>query len=171
MSVTNSSLGSRQAGGNSSAAINASIIVVALALGVWLMVDQRQMSWPPSQLLANLTTLAGCLALVGPLVLIRQDRSRAGVGDLVWLTAGCLTWLYNLAALTRGAFVLERAPNPSGSLVMGLAVLAVLIAGIRLLGMGRNWTWTNITGLVLAVFWVLVGALTLLPPQSPLGIR
>jgi hypothetical protein len=151
--------------------MNAAVIVAALGIGTWLLVQQGQLDWPPSRLLENLSTLAGCLALVGPILLLRQDRSKAGVGDLVWLTAGCLTWLYNLAALARGSFVLERAPNPSGALIMGLAIGAVSIAGLRLQGLGRAWTWTNITGWVLGIFWIVLGTLTLLPDSSPLGLR
>ena len=44
-------------------------------------------------------------------------------------------------------------------------MLAVLLAGWRTRGGSRNWSWTNVTGWVLAIFWVGMAATTMIPAR------
>ncbi len=48
---------------------------------------------------------------------------------------------------------------------MGLTMLAVLLAGWRSKAGARNWSWTNVTGWLLGVFWVGMGLTTLVPAR------
>src|SRR5260370_37199018 len=73
----------------------------AVSYGIALLVSRGRMSWPPSQLLASLYTVAGCLALVGPIVLARGEAGEGGLGGLLWMTAGPLGSGCDLAALLR----------------------------------------------------------------------
>lgn len=147
--------------------INAALLTAALGYGVWLLVDRGRVSWPPHELFAGLHTFAGCLALVGPLVLSRRDGAEGGVGELAWMTGGLLVWIHNIAALFQGRYVDHSWVTPLGVAPMGLAILAVLIAGWRLRGGsgGRNWGWMNVVGWLLGVFWVGLALSTFLPPD------
>lgn len=159
-----------RAGSSRSALTNALVIASALGIGLWALVDRGQIAWPPGRMLSAITTLAGYLALAGPIVLARRDRGGAGVGDLVWMTAGLLIWFYNAAALIRGTFETTRVADPVGPIGLALAVLAVSAAAWRLHGPGRVWTWTNVTGWILGIFWVGSGLAALLPSGVwPLG--
>lgn len=171
MSSSVKSIPATKSGDSHSAVGNAVIVAVAVGMGLWALVQRRELSWPPSGLIANLTTLTGYLALAGPIVLSRQDRGRTGVGDLVWMTTGVLFWLYNGAAVIRGTFDPGRLADPVGAVGLALSVLAVMIAAWRLHGNGRIWTWTNVTGWILGVFWVGVGLATLLPQGGWSGVR
>jgi hypothetical protein len=166
MSSSHPSPAGARRGASSSAARNAAVIVASLAVGAWALVARGQLSWPPMRLLSALSTLSGCLALAGPIVFARHDRSRAGVGDLVWLNAGVLAWLYGLSAAARGTLAAERLLDPMGPVALGLAALASMIAGWRIYGPGAGWTWTNVTGWILGVFWVFGGGLALLPSSA-----
>ncbi len=139
------------------------LLAAALSYGLWLLVSRGRVSWPPGELLANAYTVAGCLALVGPVVLARRDRSESGLGELLWMTGGLLVWVNDLAAVLRGEFRSLAWTTPLGYQPMGLALLAVLLAGWRLHGSGRSWSWTNVIGWILGVFWVGMGLATLLP--------
>ncbi|GIW88862.1 MAG: hypothetical protein KatS3mg108_3186 [Isosphaeraceae bacterium] len=154
-----------QSRGNASSTAlgNAAIITIALALGLWTLVHRRQLDWPPSRLFAAATTLTGYLALAGPLVLGRRTVHAAGLGDVVWLTVGLLFWLYNAASFLRGRFDLDQLHNPISPVGLGLAVAAVALASWRLHGPGRLWTWTNVTGWLLGLFWITAGAAALIP--------
>jgi hypothetical protein len=46
---------------------------------------------------------------------------------------------------------------------MGLTMFAVLLAAWRCRVAGASWSWTNVTGWVLGLFWVVMAASTLVP--------
>ncbi len=52
---------------------------------------------------------------------------------------------------------------------MGLTILAVLLAGWRWRAEGKDWSWTNVTGWVLGLFWVGMGVATMPPAASLLA--
>ena len=55
------------------AVVNAVLVGAALLWGAALLIQRGRLTWPPYQLLSSLSTLAGCLALVGPVIL--ADRA------------------------------------------------------------------------------------------------
>jgi hypothetical protein len=61
---------------------------------------------------------------------------------------------------------------PLGDRTMGLTMLAVLLAGWRSGLAGSNWSWTNITGWILGLFWVAMaaGSWLLSPAGHQLGL-
>ncbi|MFO0953884.1 MAG: hypothetical protein U0835_22560 [Isosphaeraceae bacterium] len=134
--------------------LNAVLIAGALAYGVALLVNHGRLSWPPNQLLASLYTVAGCLALIGPLVLARGESAEGGLGELLWMTGGLLVWVFDVVALFRGDWRSVAWVTPLSHQTMGLTILAVLLAGWRCRISWRGWSWTNVTGWVLGVFWV-----------------
>ncbi len=148
---------------SSSHALNALLLVAAVAFGLWLLVSRGKVSWPPGDLLANAYTLAGCLALVGPVVLLRRESGEGGVGEMMWMTGGALIWIFNLAGLSKGEVQLATLATPLGTRAMGLTILAVLVAAWRSRAGGKSWSWTNVTGWVLGLFWVVLGLAGLLP--------
>lgn len=147
--------------------VNALLLVVAAAYGLWLLVDRGRVSWPPHELLSGAHTFAGCLALVGPLVLWRRDGAEGGVGELAWMSGGFLVWIHNIVALFGGRYNDHSWVTPIGIAPMGLTVLAVLLAGVWLRGGtgGRKWAWTNVLGWLLGVFWVSLAISSFLPPD------
>ena len=149
-----------------SPALNLVILGAAAAYGVWLLVARGRMSWPPTDLVANLFTLAGCIALAGPVILLRRDVGEGGVGDSAWLTGGVLLWVFNLASLARGDGRWATLATPISASTLGLTMLAVVVAAWRMRGGGNSWSWTNLTGWVLGIFWVGV-ALAGLAPGNP----
>ncbi len=146
----------------SSAVLNATLLAAALSLGLWLLVSRGQMTWPPSRLLANLYTIAGCLALVGPVVLARRG-GEGSLGDLIWMTGGSLLWITDCAGLLQGNFRLANWATPLGYQPMGFLTLALVISGWRIHGAGQTWSWTNIIGWVLGLFWIGMSLATLWP--------
>ncbi len=162
---------------------NALAVASAVGYGLWVLVGQGRMEWPPRELLAGAYTLAGCLALAGPLVLARRDREGgsggSGLGELAWLSGGLVVWIFNLASAVQGdARALLRA-TPIGARSMGLIVMAVVLAGWRLGSrQGRGWSWTNVTGWVLGLFWIGLAVWSLVPERigpvasaaGPLGL-
>lgn len=148
---------------------NALLMAAAVAYGLWLLVAGGRMAWPPSELLTGAYTLAGCLALIGPVLLHRRERSEGGLGELVWMCGGLLVWTYDLAAVARGSFRANAWATPLPPQTMGLTILAVLLAGLRLQGAGRSWSWTNVVGWLLGLFWIGVGLARFLPGVRPLG--
>ncbi len=144
--------------------VNAALVAGAVAYGTWLLVSRGRLTWPPTELLGNAYTLAGSLGLIGPILLARRERSEGGLGELVWMTGGLLIWVFDLAAVARGGARGLSWATPIGMQTMGLTILAVMLAGTRLLGVGRSWAWTNVVGWGLGLFWVLMGLGTLLPP-------
>ncbi len=141
-------------GSSHSPAWNAAIVGIAIAGGIYLLVARGRLSWPPTDLLANAYTLAGCLAVVGPVVLFRREASSGAVGEMLWLTGGILIWIFDLAAMARGEARLATLTTPIASRTMGLMMMAVLVAAWKTRGEEKSWSWTNVTGWVLGLFWV-----------------
>ncbi len=81
---------------------NAVLLGAAVCAGLAMLVSRGRMSWPPTQLLASLYTVAGCLAIVGPFVLGRKEAGEAGIGEFLWMTGGLLIWVLDGVALVRG---------------------------------------------------------------------
>ena len=143
--------------------VNLALLGAAVGYGLLVLVGRGRVSWPPHELLAGSYTLAGCLALVGPVVLSRRGTAEGGLGELLWMTGGLLIWTFDLAAALRGEVRTLSWATPLGSQTMGLTILAVLLAGWRTRGGARNWSWTNVTGWILGLFWVGLGMASLLP--------
>jgi hypothetical protein len=150
------------------------LLVVAITYGIWLLVSGGRMSWPPSQLLASIYTVAGCLALVGPVIVLRNGAAERGLGELLWMTGGMLVWVFNIAAAIRGSWRSQgwAAATPLSYEAMGMTILAVLLAGWFCRVGNRTWSWTNVTGWVLGVFWVGMAVSTFVPaPVRVVGLR
>ncbi|QEH33285.1 hypothetical protein OJF2_17860 [Aquisphaera giovannonii] len=152
--------------------INALLILGALGWGVSVLVDRGRLTWPPVALLGGLSTLAGCLALVGPIILSRSGAKDGSLGELVWLTGGLLVWLFDLAGVIQGQTRSINWTTPLGDRAMGLSILAVVLAGWRCGLAARNWSWTNVTGWALGLFWVGMAAASwlLAPPTGLAGL-
>lgn len=153
----------------SSPVMNIALLGSAAAYGLWLLVSRGRMSWPPSDLIANLYTVAGCMALVGPLVLFRRDGGEAGVGETVWLTGGILIWVFNIASLVRGEGRLAALATPISAGMMGLIILAVGVAAWRGRSGAKSWAWTNVAGWGLGIFWIGL-ALATIAPGNPVRL-
>lgn len=161
-------MSSKRAGSKSSASaasplINALVVGAAVLAGMGILVARGRVGWPPHQLLASLFTVAGCLALVGPLILARSEAADGGLGELLWMAGGLLIWVYDVAAIIRGEWRTASWITPLDHQTMGLTVLAVLLAGWRCRLGTWNWTWTNVVGWVLGVFWVGMAIATWVP--------
>jgi hypothetical protein len=146
--------------------VNAILVVLAVCYGLSVLVHRGRMTWPPNQLLASLYTLAGCLAAVGPLVLARGEVEEAGLGDLLWMTGGLLVWVFDLVAALRGEWRSIAWVTPLGYQTMGLTILAVLLAGWRCRISARGWSWTNVTGWILGLFWVGMAVASMAPGRA-----
>jgi hypothetical protein len=144
----------RSATGSSSAIANAALVATALLGGAAVLVQKGRLTWPPYELLASLSTVAGCLALVGPFILIRSGEIEGSLGELLWLTGGLLIWFFDIEAALQGRWRSTPWATPLNDRVLGLAILAVLLAGWKCGLAGRNWSWTNVTGWLLSAFWV-----------------
>jgi hypothetical protein len=140
--------------GSGSAIVNALLIAAALGWGLMLLVQHGRMTWPPYSLLSSLATIAGCLALVGPIILFRSGEVQGSLGELAWLTAGVLIWSFDIAAVLQGQWRSLHWATPLSDRTLGLMVLAVLIAGWKCGLAQRNWSWTNVAGFLLSAFWV-----------------
>lgn len=148
--------GANGGGWSGSPATNAALIASALAYGLWALVDRGRVSWPPRELLAAGTTFAGCLAVVGPLVVGRRDNGQAGLGDVLWLAGGLLIWVFDLAAIARGRTGARGFSwtSPIDATTMGLFLLAVGLATVRARITVKSWSWTNVIGILLSLFWI-----------------
>jgi hypothetical protein len=170
MSAKRASSSSEASGSSEPAVTNAILLALALGWGVTLLVHRGRLTWPPLALLSSLSTLAGCLALVGPLILARSGSDEKGLGELVWLFGGLLLWLFDLAGALRGQAWSQNWTTPLGDRTMGLVILAVLLAGWKCGLPGRGWSWTNVTGWALGLFWVgLAAGSWFLTPTSGLA--
>ncbi len=149
---------------------NALLIASALIAGTFLLVERGKLTWPPYSLLSSLTTIAGCLALVGPIILARSGNISGSLGELGWLTAGLLVWLFNLNALLQGQWRNTSWATPLPDRSMGLFLLAVLLAGWKCGLADRNWNWTNVAGWLLSIFWVTTAALSYILPATGRGL-
>lgn len=137
-----------------SAVANAVLIAAAVGWGLTLLVQRGRLTWPPYGLLSSLATLAGCLAIVGPIILFRSTDIQGSLGELVWLTAGVSIWLFDLVALVQGQWRTIHWATPLSDRTLGLIVLAVIVAGWKCGLAQRNWSWTNVAGWMLSAFWV-----------------
>ena len=142
---------------------NAVLLGLALCYGVGLLFAKGKLDWPPTELMANSFTVAGCLALVGPILLHRRDSGEIGLGELLWMAGGLVIWVFDAAAIARGEARSTAWATPLGYQPMGLTILAVLLAGWRGKVAASSWSWTNVTGWSLGVFWVAMAAWTLVP--------
>jgi hypothetical protein len=149
--------------GSSPPLANALLLVIALGLGVATLFGRGRLSWPPTQLLASFFTVAGFLAMIGPIVLHRRESSEVALGELLWMAGGLVVWVFDLASLARGEYKTTTWPTPLGYQPMGLTILVVLLAAWRCRVAGASWSWTNVTGWVLGLFWVGMAGYTLLP--------
>jgi hypothetical protein len=145
---------------------NAVLVGAAVVYAVSVLVQRGTMSWPPHQLLASLFTVSGCLAVVGPLVLARGEGSGAGLGELLWMTGGLLVWVFDALAVVRGQWASTAWVTPLAAPTMGLTILAVMLAGWRCRVSGRGWSWTNVTGWVLGLFWVGLAVVSVWPGRG-----
>ncbi|WP_165245455.1 hypothetical protein [Paludisphaera soli] len=146
------------------------LLLGALGWAIGLLVHKGMLAWPPVRLLASLATIAGCLALVGPIILARSGKGGGSLGELVWMTGGLLIWIFNLVGVANGELRSIDWATPLGPRAMGLIILAVLLAGLRSGLAGRDWSWTNVTGWALGLFWVgLALATWIFAPGPGLG--
>jgi hypothetical protein len=157
---------SSESAANASPLANALVVGAALAAGVAILVTRGRLQWPPHQLLSSIFTVAGCLAMVGPIVMARGESGERGLGELLWMTGGLLVWVFDILALVRGQWRTMAWATPLGAQTMGLTILAVLLAGWRCRLVGRNWSWTNVTGWLLGLYWVGMALVTFLPQRS-----
>ncbi len=137
---------------------SALLLAGAIAWGLWRLVESGRVAWPPHGLLASLSTLAGCIALVGPLILLRSGELNGELGELAWMTAGILIWICDLEAIARGQWRTMAWATPLSERTIGVVVLAVLIAGWKCGLKEWKWSWTNLTGWLLAMLWIGVAA-------------
>jgi hypothetical protein len=136
------------------AVANAIMVGAALCWGAALLFHRGRLTWPPYQLLSSLSTVAGCLAIVGPVILYRSGELEGSLGELMWLVGGLLVWIFDFEGVLQGRWRTLPWATPLSDRVMGLTMLAVLLAGWKCGMADRNWSWTNVTGWVLSAFWV-----------------
>ncbi len=157
-------------GSGSTPLVTAALLASALGLGIATLVARGRLAWPPTQLLGSLFTVAGWLAIVGPILLLsRKGQGPGGLGELLWMAGGLIVWVFDLAAVVRGDWRSLAPATPLGQQAMGLTILAVLLAGWRWRAAARDWSWTNVTGWVLGLFWVGMGLATVAPAGSLLA--
>ncbi|MGP0069075.1 MAG: hypothetical protein ACLQGP_36430 [Isosphaeraceae bacterium] len=155
MSTRRASAQSARSDSSSNSAItNALLVSAAILWGMSLLIQRGRLTWPPYALLSSLSTLAGCMALVGPGILFRSSEVEGSLGELGWLTAGILLWLFDIVAVLQGQWKTVHWATPVSDRTLGLMVLAVLLAGWRCGLARRNWCWTNVAGWMLSAFWV-----------------
>ncbi|OJW22606.1 MAG: hypothetical protein BGO49_01080 [Planctomycetales bacterium 71-10] len=130
------------------------LLVGAIGWAFGLLFHKGMLAWPPVRLLSALATIAGCLALVGPVILARSGKAGGSLGELIWMTGGLLIWIFNLVGVANGDLRSVDWATPLGPRTMGLIILAVMLAGLRSGLAGRDWSWTNVTGWALGLFWV-----------------
>lgn len=163
--------GGAPSGSASHPVVTTLLVLGALGWALAMLVQRGMLAWPPVRLLSALATIAGCLALVGPVILARTGKSAGSLGELIWMTGGLLIWIFNLECIARGDFRSIDWATPLGPRAMGLIILAVLLAGLRSGLAGRDWSWTNVTGWALGLFWVGLAFATwaLAPGGGPLA--
>ena len=82
------------------------------------------------------------------------------------MAGGLVIWVFDIAAIVRGEARTISWATPLGYQPMGLTILAVLLAAWRCKVAGSGWTWTNVTGWALGIFWVAMAATTLVPAKA-----
>ena len=133
---------------------NALLVGAALLWGAGLLIQRGRLTWPPYPLLSGLSTLAGCLALVGPLILYRSGQIDGSLGELLWMAGGLMVWVFDVDGVLQGRWRTMHWATPLHERTMGLAILAMLLAGWKCGLADWNWSWTNVTGWLLSTFWV-----------------
>jgi hypothetical protein len=166
--VASRSSGSTQSRMTASPLTNALLVAAAIAAALGILVTRGKMTWPPNQLLSSVFTVAGCLAMVGPLVMARGEPEERGLGELLWMTGGLLVWVFDVVAIYRGQWRSMTWATPLEAQTMGMTILAVLLAGWRCQLVGRNWSWTNVMGWILGLYWVGMAVVAFVP-QRPLA--
>lgn len=162
--------GGAQGGSSSHPVVTTILLLGALAWAFGLLFHKGMLEWPPVRLLSGLATIAGCLALVGPVILSRSGKVGGSLGELIWMTGGLLIWIFNLVGVAAGDLKSIDWATPLGPRTMGLIILAVMLAGLRSGLAGRDWSWTNVTGWALGLFWVgLAAAAWALAPGAGLA--
>lgn len=149
--------------------LNLMILTGAGILFVRVGIRQGWIDWPPTQLGKILATLAGWIALAGPLVLFRHEEQAGsmGVGDRVWITTGLLLWLkLSLQIGTGNLPSVEAVTTLIDSRDMALVSAACLIGGMMGKPKNSHWTWTNLVGWGMSVCWMTS---VLLPADSNFG--
>ena len=146
--------------------LNAALVAAALGYGLLLLVDRREISWPPRELLSGLDTLAGAMAMVGPLILWRRGGGEGGLGELTWMVGGLIVWIFDLIALAEGDVSGRDWATPLEPSVLGPIALAVMLAGWRTGRSLGGWSWTNVAGWLLGLVWIGVGLISLLPRRG-----
>lgn len=149
--------------------LNAALVVAAFGYGLALLVDRRELSWPPRELLASLATLAGCLAMVGPLLLWRRGAAEGTLGELIWMVGGLILWAFDLSALALGRTRGLDWAAPVGPEVLGPVMIALMIGGWRTGRVAWSWTWTSVTGWLLGLIWIGMGILAMLPDRPSIA--
>ena len=146
------------------------LLTAALGWGLSLLIQRGRLTWPPLALLSSLSTLAGCLAAgrTADSGSLRQ-RGEPGRTRLADRRPPDLA-LRHRGRLQGSSRTLNWA-TPLGDRTMGLAILAVLLAGWRCGLASRDWSWTNVIGWALGLFWVAlaVGSWFLMPAAG-LGV-
>lgn len=137
------------------------LVFAALSYAIWVLVQRGRLSWPPYALLGSCSTIAGGIALVGPIVLARWGDSAEPVGERIWRTGGILIWVFDLASVARGRISVVQWITPIEASQMGLIMLAVMLSGWSRSSSsgGFRWSWTNLVGWCLGVLWALLGVL------------
>lgn len=160
MAPKRTNAGGPHAGAPTHPVVTTVLLLGALGWALGLLFHKGMLAWPPVRLLSCLATIAGCLALVAPVILARSGKSGASLGELIWMTGGLLIWIFNLVGVANGDLKSIDWATPLGPRTMGLIVLAVMLAGLRSGLAGRDWSWTNVTGWALGLFWVGMAAAT-----------
>lgn len=135
--------------------LSAALVCLGVGHGLYLLVDRGAIGWPPSQLMGPASTLAGSVAMVGPIVLWKKvGGSDASVGDLVWMAGGLFLWLLDLSAIAEGRSGRMDWAVPAEPRVLGCFAVAVMVAGWTSGHARWAWTWSGITGSILGGIWV-----------------
>ena len=113
------------------AVANAVLVGAALVWGAALLVQRGRLTWPPYELLASISTLAGCLALVGPVILARSGELEGSLGELMWLVGGLLVWIFDIEGVMQGRWRTLHWATPLSDRAMGLTMLAVLVGRLE----------------------------------------
>jgi hypothetical protein len=151
--------------------LNAALVLAAFGYGLALLVDRRELSWPPRELMASLGTLAGCLAMVGPPLLWRRGASEGTLGELTWMVGGLIHWAFDLSALVLGRTGELDWAAPIGPELLGPVILAVMIGGWRTGRITWSWTWTSVTGWLLGLIWIGMALMAMLPDRPSIFAR
>lgn len=137
--------------------LNLLILSGAVILFVKVGIRQGWIQWPPANLGSILASLAGWIALAGPLILFRHEEQTGGmgIGDRVWVTTGFLLWLKIAIQLFTGRFPsIEAVATIVGPTDMALISMACLAGGLIGRPKSSHWTWTNLVGWGLSLCWL-----------------